>query len=456
MRDLVFLAIIGAVILAGLKRPFVFVLLYVYIDIIAPSKLTYGFLTVLPLSALAVGLAVLSWLAVDDKADTRVSFRQGLIALLLAYCAYTTKNADFPVEALDKWGWVWKALAFGLFLPLTLRTRLRIEALLLVVVLSLSALMVTGGIKTAAGGGGYGVLQILVDENSGIYEGSIISTIAISIIPLILWFTRHGTIFPPDWRVKLYAYALIFACLLIPVGTQARTGLVCAALAVLLIIRDAKRKMLWIGGIALLGAAAIPFLPSKFTDRMDTIKTYQADASASTRIEVWKWTWEYAKANPMGGGFEAYRQNFIRYDKVKTDKTDTANATVERTLEVDKGRAYHSAYFEMLGEQGYPGLAIWLLLNAIGIVRMEVLRRRYRAGDQQWAGGLATALQHAHLIYMLGAAFVGIAFQPFLYMLIGAQIGLDTYLARRRREAGWKPFLRAKKAGAPEAAGATA
>ena len=37
---------------------------------------------------------------------------------------------------------------------------------------------------------------------------------------------------------------------------------------------------------------------------------------------------------------------------------------------------------------------------------------------------------------MLGASFVGIASNPFFYMLIGTQVGLDTYVAGvRRREA---------------------
>ena len=60
-----------------------------------------------------------------------------------------------------------------------------------------------------------------------------------------------------------------------------------------------------------LGLAAIPFLPSSFTERMGTIKTYKADASASTRLAVWQWTMDYAKTHPMGGGFDpaaAYRQ----------------------------------------------------------------------------------------------------------------------------------------------------
>jgi hypothetical protein len=44
------------------------------------------------------------------------------------------------------------------------------------------------------------------------------------------------------------------------------------------------------------------------------------------------------------------------------------------------------------------------------------------------------------MIYLVGSLFVGIAFQPFVYMLIAMQIGLDTYLSRRRTEAAWKPI----------------
>ena len=98
----------------------------------------------------------------------------------------------------------------------------------------------------------------------------------------------------------------------------------------------------------------------------------------------------------------------------------------------------------MLGEQGYPGLALWLAINLIGIVRMEVLRRRYRDPDDElaWAGPLAAALQSAHIVYLLGAAFIAIAFQPFIYMLIGAQIGLDTYLGRKHSEQTFRPMRR--------------
>ncbi len=439
MRDLAFIGFLLAFFAMGFKRPFLLVLAYLYIDIVSPQRLTYLLLNTVPISLIAFALAVGGWILKEDKRDTRVGARQVLIVLLMLYCWLTTINADFPAEALEKWDWVWKALIFAAFLPLTLRTRLRIEALLLFMILSASSIIIIGGIKTiASGGGGYGTLNLMVDNNSGLYEGSTISAVAIAIIPVIIWFMSYGTIFKPDWRVKTYCIALVFACLLIPVGTSTRTGLLCIGLLAVLSIRAVKRKIPYLIMLGVLGLAAVPFLPSTFTNRMNTIKTYDADSSALTRLAVWQWTIGYAETHPFGGGFNAYLGNHIRFD-VKSAGDDPGSR-----VSVDQGRAYHSAYFEMLGEQGYVGLALWLAINVIGIVRMEILRRRYcdPDGDFAWAGPLAAALQTGHLVYLLGATFIAIAFQPFIYMLIGAQIGLDTYLTRKRGEVSFRSMRR--------------
>src|SRR3546814_9693989 len=79
----------------------------------------------------------------DEKRGIRVSIRQVLMVTLLGYCGYTTLHADFPIEAFAKWEWVWKALIFAIFLPLTLRTKLRIEALVLTMVLCASSIIIT-------------------------------------------------------------------------------------------------------------------------------------------------------------------------------------------------------------------------------------------------------------------------------------------------------------------------
>ncbi|HKR24876.1 MAG TPA: DUF5935 domain-containing protein [Allosphingosinicella sp.] len=469
MRDIGLVCFLLALLALAVKRPFLFALAYIYVDTVSPQRLSYYLLNSISVSMYVAALAIGAWLVFDRK-DVRPAPRQGLILLLLAYVTWTTLHADLPVEAWTKFEWVWKALVFAIFLPFTLRTRLRVEAALLFLTLSAAAIVIVGGIKTVLSGGGYGVLNLMVDNNSGLYESSTISTIAIALIPLILWFTKFGTIFPPDyepartapgsppseenpdppqfvssqptpggrWRrfmVKIFCFALVFASLLIPIGTEARTGLVCIGVLGVLMLRDVKRRFLYMGAAALLGLAAIPFLPASFTSRMETIQGFQGDQSANTRLQVWAWTWSYVQDHPMGGGFEAYRQNRIMVSTVDA-RTAGEVQIVSTITQADEGRAYHSAYFEMLGEQGFPGLILFLLIHGIGIVRMELIRRRYRRveGEDAWVAPLATALQHFQLIYLVGALFVGIAYTPFVYLMLAAQIGFDNWLSGRERK----------------------
>jgi probable O-glycosylation ligase (exosortase A-associated) len=440
-------AFVTAFLAAGVRRPFLFVLAYAYIDIVAPQKVTWGFLAHVPVSLIAFICAVTAWAVAENKDGIRFSPRQFVLLMLLVYCGLTTRSADFPEEAFEKWGWVWKALVFAMFLPLTLRTRLRIEAFALFMVLSVGVIVIGGGIKTLAGGGGYGELKLLVNDNQGLYEGSIISTVAICVMPLALWLARHGTIFKPGWLVWLFAMGICFACLLMPVGTQARTGLVCAAVLGMLMLRTSKKRFTYIAVIGGLGLVAVPLLPQSFTERMSTIGNHQSDQSASTRVAVWKWTIEFAKTHPFGGGFNAYLQNAVSYDTVKSEKAGDNNTAIETERIVEKGRAYHSSYFEMLGEQGYPGLALWLLLHLMGVVHMEIIRRRYAKdppAELAWVTPLADALQQAQIVYLFGGAFVGIAFQPFCYMLVGLQCGLSAYIGRVKRAAP-RPFRAARR-----------
>ena len=437
MTNLVFAGFIVAFLALGLRQPFLWVLAYLYVDIVSPQRAATGIIYGLPLSLITFGLALGGWLLVDRGERVRFNVRQGLILALLVYCGISTTVADFPDAAAEKWSWVWKALVFAMFLPLTLRTRLRFEAAVVTMVLSLAAIIIDGAIKTALGGGGYGSLHLLINDNTGIYEGSIISCVAVAIIPLVLWLARHGTIFPPDRRVRLFAAGLIFACLLMPVGTQARTGLVCIAVLAVLTLRSVKNKLLYILGAPVLLMLAVPFLPKSYTNRMNTIEHHDSDESASTRVAVWMWTLGYVTDHPLGGGFEVYRANKLKVEtrRVDSDQQGSVSSVALQQTE-DHARAFHSAYFEMLGEQGWPGLVLWLLLQGLGILQLETTMRRLRRDptpENDSDRALANALQQAHFVYMTGALFVGIAFQPFIYMLIGLQIGLVEHARRRLR-----------------------
>jgi O-antigen ligase len=225
---------------------------------------------------------------------------------------------------------------------------------------------------------------------------------------------------------------------LVPVGTEARTGLLCIAALAGLLLRYTKQRFAFIAGAAALGLVALPFLPQTYYDRMATIAEPGGDESASTRVAVWKWTLDYVEKKPLGGGFDAYRSNRFTY-VMPVKKTDGNTTTVTYQEVEDKARAYHSSIFEMLGEQGWPGLILWLSLHAVGLWQMERIQRRWRRAKDgaenedeatRWIAPLAAALQMGAIIYLVGATFQGIAYQPVMLMLVGLQIGLATYCAR--------------------------
>jgi len=131
----------------------------------------------------------------------------------------------------------------------------------------------------------------------------------------------------------------------------------------------------------------------------------------------------------MGGGFDAYRANKFTY-RMQVEKEGGTATTVEEKQVTDEGRAYHSAYFEMLGEQGYPGFIAWMLLHLSGLWQMERIRRRWRGREsekEQWQAPLATALQLGHAVYLIASLFIGVAYQPFILMLVGMQCALWLY-----------------------------
>ena len=103
MLDLALFLFVCFLMLAGLRRPYLWVLAYLYIDILAPQKIGWSITPAFPISLIAFCAAFAGWILVDPKRGSKWTMRQTLLVLLLVYCGWRTMHADFPEEAQVKW-----------------------------------------------------------------------------------------------------------------------------------------------------------------------------------------------------------------------------------------------------------------------------------------------------------------------------------------------------------------
>jgi probable O-glycosylation ligase (exosortase A-associated) len=238
-------------------------------------------------------------------------------------------------------------------------------------------------------------------------------------IPFILFVMRHGRIFPKTWWVNAGYIGLMVLALATTIGTHERTGLV-GMLVLGATVWWYTRYKFRMGIVCVAAAAIIAFTaPASWYERMSTISTDAADQSSQVRLLVWKWTLNYVKTHPLGGGFEVYH-----IDEISSEDENGVGFT-------QQGRAFHSAYFEMLGEHGWPGLALFLGIIAAAFSALRQSSRIARNNPEQaWVGDISRALRCCLFINMACGAFIEIGFQPIIWYLIALSFAVREYLRR--------------------------
>lgn len=436
MRDLLLILILLSFILVSFRVPYFMALGYLWVDFLQPQRMAYYVFSQLPVAMILGAGALIAFFFFDREKKFRITVLQGLVILLVLYGTLAT-FAWAPVEAGEaKWDWVTKALVFSAFLPLVLTTRVRIEAALAVMLFSTSAITISAGIKTLLGSSGYGTLAFLVNNNTGMYEQSTLATIATALIPLVWWFYKHNRFFPASKLTFLIALGMTGSFLVITVGTEARTGLVAIAALAALVWWRSRQKVAIAAAILGVAVVSIPFIPQSFMERMETITDFQTDQSASTRVAVWNWTLDYVAQHPQGGGFDIYRTNRLSYELVERTGDEGAEDVSTRMM-TDRARAFHSSYFEVLGEFGYPGFAVWM--SAVILFYLQTRRIYSRSAKAlqnlgpdhphremlEWASSFGRAVSIFVPVYMTGSLFVGIAFQPPFYHVMALTISVS-------------------------------
>ena len=421
MKDLLLLLVFVMFMAVGLLAPFVWGLGYIWVDVLVPHMISYSLLSGMPVAFIMGAGAFVSYLLFDRRSPPRISALHVLCLLMAIWITLTATWAVAPDAAWTKWNPSVKVVAFAAFMPFMFRSRVQIEAYLLVLILSAAGHLLPWGLKTLVTGGGYNQALGLLDVNGTILaESSSVAAISIMFVPFLAWVRTHSLIIPWQKARTGLASFLTVSYLVASIGTFARTGLVgLAVLGVGMLIRS-KRKILFILLALVMGGVMFAVTSDKWFARIDTIADYNEESSALVRLLVWQWTVGFALEHPFGGGFNSYLTNTINLD-----------TGPDGLPFIEHGRAFHSIYFAVLGEHGFPGLALYLLIMALCLFTMQRVIRRCRGRpDLAWAADLARASQLGLLIIMACGNFVDLSFLFVIWDIVALILCLNAHVHR--------------------------
>src|SRR5207245_3569467 len=150
-----------------------------------------------------------------------------------------------------------------------------------------------------------------------------------------------------------------------------RGGLLGLAMVVASLTLYSRHKSVAAATMIVAAVLILCFAPPSWMDRMSQFAHGNLDATANQRLVSWETSWRFAHDYPvMGGGFETLPDITI-YQRYQP------RALPDGLL----SSGPHSIYFQLLADQGFVGLGLFLALTACCFGTLRRVRRIARWFD---------------------------------------------------------------------------
>ncbi len=406
MRDIVLTLVIFGTLPFILWRPHIGVLVWTWIGFMNPHRLTWSFAYDMPF-AMIVALVTLVSLLMSREPKKIPWARESIVLLIfLSWILLTTMQALYPWLAWPHFNQIWKIQLMVFVTMILMQSKERINQLVWVIAMSIGFYGVKGGIFTIVNGGVY---HVRGPEGSFIGGDNEMGLALIMTIPLL----RYLQLTTRSMWVRSFLAVAMVLCAAATVGSQSRGALVgLVAMGTFLWLKSRNKVFTAALGVVAIGLV-LSVMPQQWFDRMSTIQTYEQDQSAMGRINAWKMAFNMAKDRPLGGGLESFQDySFALY-----------------APNPDDVHASHSIYFEVLGEHGFVGLGLFLMLGLMTWRSASwVIGRARRDREKRWAADLAAMVQVSLVGYASAGAFLGLAYFDYYYTLIALVVLCKTVL----------------------------
>jgi probable O-glycosylation ligase (exosortase A-associated) len=417
------LAIVFLSVPIALINPYYGVLVWSWLAYFNPHRYTWGVARDFPV-AILIAIPTLIGLLFAPK-NRRLFTRESLLLCLLwAWFAFTTvyagtipvfaghiKDATLHLEEVSKI----LLMTFVTILLVTSKQKLRL--LILVIIGSFGLRALVGAIFFVSTGGQF---TIWGPEGTFLADNNDFALALNMTIPMFFFMARSET---RSW-LRNIIWILMLCVVISVIGTYSRGGLVGLGAVTLGLLAKSRRKVV---SLALIGIATLfllTFATLQWKDRMTTFLQGDLDQSAESRLTVWRAGWNLVQDYPLtGGGFDVYTDPSVIVRYLPDDVPDS------------NLHGPHSIYFQMLGEQGFVGLALFLALLAACGLRIRKLRKLAARHPQLfWVAPYADMFGITLLAYMINGATLGRAYFDFFYEVVACIVILDI-LFRREAQA---------------------
>lgn len=400
MRDVFILLLVFSVVPLIFLRPHVGILAWCWISYMNPHRLTWGVAFDFPVGMVIALATLVAWVLSQEPKKFQLTPVSGLLLAFVFWMTFANLFAMVPDLAFEKWTQTFKILLMTFVTMALICNRERLHAVVWVIVISLGFYGAKGGLFTAIGGGDS---RVWGPPGSFIADNNALAMALVMVLPLV----RYLQLQTQSKLIRLGLYGLMVLIGFSIIGSQSRGAFLGGVImAGFLIMKSRQRLLLSMLVVGFLAVGAF-FVPQTWIDRMKTIETYQEDSSALSRLEVWGFGIKIANERPLvGGGFRVSYNDAI-YLKYVPDARK------------GRGRNYHSVYFEVLGELGYVGLAIYLaLLFAVWRTGSRTIALAGQRPDLHWASDLARMSQVSLVGFAAAGAFQNLAFFDLYFHLI--------------------------------------
>jgi putative inorganic carbon (HCO3(-)) transporter len=400
VRDLLIACSILATLPFCFVRPWVGVLVWLLLSLGNPHRYAWGFVYDFPF-AMLVAIATVSGFVFTSERKAFLWTRETIaLGALWLWFTVTSIFAFYPESAWEGWEKFSKILVMTVIIVPLFQERRKLRLLLLVVAGSLGFFGVKAGLFVLTTGG---QLMVFGPPDSFIEMNTEIALALNMALPLLHYLAREES---RRWPRRVLRIAFCLTALAVPF-TYSRGGLLGLAFVLVFLFLNARRRwiVLPIALAALL--AFMSFAPQRWFERVETLENYEIDGSAQLRFMSWRVGYLIALDRPfVGGGFRVFT-NRATYDLYMPE--------YPRTF----GHDAHSIYFNVLGEHGWVGLGLFVVLIGFSMTTLRRLFRLYRASSElRWVSDYARMLQISLGAYLINGAFLSVAYFDLAYSLI--------------------------------------